>query len=153
MYFIHHARRKNKIVDECKYKNSMISKNMVYNLSFSLKRSLIKEQDLSSQREFFDKIIEEQKKQKEAEIVYDKERGIFPSGEYTVGEDIPTGRYLFKSRDKKQNASIHIYQSYQKYLEHDYLSFEYFDGDYFTTIRENGLFVVVKYADFQKMDN
>lgn len=161
MYFIHHAKGE----DEQIGKTEIYSCNETVNTTRSVftasrqlesspqaKRPIIQEEKLLKQREVFDNAIEEFKKKKEGKIVYDKERGIYPAGEYTVGEDISTGRYLLKARDKKQSATIAIYQSYQKYLEHEYISYEMFDGDYFTTIRENGLFVVVKYADFQKMD-
>lgn len=151
--FVRHAKKEDRKTEQ---KDKSLPDNNVQKTikidNFQLKKSIIKEYDMSNQRENFDRIIEENKSKKEEKIVYDKERGIFPAGEYVVGEDIPVGRYLFKARDKKQNGNICIYESYQKYVGHDYLSSIFFDGDYFSTLRENGLFVVVQYADFQKMD-
>ena len=155
LYFIRHAKREGAETKEERTKAEKrvqgIESNVLYRARTNTK--VIDEEKLLEQRESFDKIIEKQKNKKEEKLVYDKERGIYPSGEYVVGEDIQTGRYLFKSRDKKSSGSIQIYSSYYEYLEHNYLSSEYFDGDYFATIRQDGQFIVVKNADFQKMEN
>lgn len=160
MYFIRQAKEQDESAGKLESNN--------YNKSISLngsvspihdqpktmskaKRLIIQEEKLSNQRENFDNAIEEFKKKKEEKTVYDKERGIYPAGEYTIGEDIPTGRYLFKSRDKEYGY-LEVCSSYQQYLEHDHISYEGFKGDYFATIRENGQFIIVKNADFQKMD-
>lgn len=106
-----------------------------------------------------DKIVFEQpqkteslnnEKEMENKKMYDTNRGIYPEGQYVVGEDIPIGKYLLKS---KQNFSgiVTIYNSYQKFKENEPISFNSFIGDYYLALRENNLFVVIQSADIQKL--
>ena len=97
-------------------------------------------------------VISEQT-QKEKEIsnnMYDKEKGIYPAGQYLVGEDIEIGEYLLTSR-KDKIGSVSIYENYNKYKKDEMITYQSFDTDYHLSLRENGLFVVIENADMQKI--
>ena len=86
-------------------------------------------------------------------IMYDLENGIYPAGEYVIGEEIPLGQYILKQRDNSSSASIAMYKSYQAYQkdEDDSLSFKLFTTDYHISLRIEGQFLVVENADLQKI--
>lgn len=44
--------------------------------------------------------------------MYDKEKGIYPAGQYLVGRDIPLGGYVLTARDGK-TAYVQLYPSMQ----------------------------------------
>lgn len=92
---------------------------------------------------------------KETEIItmYDKEKGVYPSGEYLVGEDIPLGKYLLKQREGSASGEIHLYKDYQSYLKNpdNELIFKTFKGDYHLSLRTEGNLLVVENADMQKI--
>lgn len=92
-------------------------------------------------------------KEKELISMYDEEKGIYPSGEYLVGEDIPLGKYLLKQRDDSANGEIHIYKDYQSYFKNpdNELIFKVFKGDYHLSLRTEGNLLVVENADMQKL--
>lgn len=89
-------------------------------------------------------------KEKEEEEMYDANNGIYPEGQYVVGEDIPIGNYLLKSK-QNSNGMVTIYNSYQKYKENEHIYFNSFMGDYHLALKENNLFVVIECADIQKL--
>lgn len=94
-----------------------------------------------------------EKKENNMEIknnMYDEKKGVYPSGQYLVGEDIETGRYLVNSREDF-TGTIAIYESYSEYKKDEMLSFYSFKGDYHLSLRENGVFLVLEYADMQRL--
>ena len=89
-------------------------------------------------------------KKLEGKKMYDVDKGIYPEGQYVVGEDIPVGKYLLRSKENF-NGMVTVYRSYQKYKEDEPLSFNSFNGDYYLALRENSLFVVIECADIKKI--
>lgn len=81
--------------------------------------------------------------------MYDKEKGIYPSGSYLVGEDIDVGKYLLTSRNNV--GAISIYESYADYKKDEMISYNSFDGDYHLSLRDSGVFIVVDNADIKKL--
>lgn len=106
------------------------------------------EQNTSVQK----KPITEQKQTKKeiSKIMYDKEKGIYPAGQYLVGEDIEIGKYLLISR-KDKIGSVSIYENYKNYKKDEMITYQSFDEDYHLSLRENSLFVVIENADIQKL--
>ena len=90
---------------------------------------------------------------KEDAVMYDEEKGIYPSGEYLVGEDIPPGKYIIKQREANQKGEIHIYKDYQSYFKNpdNELIFKTFSGDYHLSLRTEGNLLVIENADMQKI--
>lgn len=82
--------------------------------------------------------------------MYNKEKGIFPAGQYLVGEDIEIGKYLLTCQ-KDKIAGVSIYENYSKYKKDEMISYQSFDTDFYLSLRENGLFVVIDKADMQKI--
>lgn len=83
-------------------------------------------------------------------IMYDKDNGIFPPGQYLVGDDIELGKYLLITKNGKV-GSISIYQNYSDYKKDNMITYQSFDDDYHLSLRENGLFIVVENADIKKL--
>ena len=83
--------------------------------------------------------------------MYDKEKVIYPSGQYLVGRDIPLGGYILTARDGK-TAYVQLYPSYAKYKkEDDAITYQEFTGDYHISLMEENTFLVVDDADMQKI--
>lgn len=82
--------------------------------------------------------------------MYDKENGIYPAGNYLVGEDIKTGKYLLTSRGNL-TAGVSVYESYAKYKSDEPMSYNSFQGDYHLSLREDGLFIEVDNADIKRL--
>lgn len=106
-------------------------------------------EDIRSNNSLADTFADE----KEDLPMYDVEKGIYPSGEYLVGEDLPVGKYLLKQRENSTNGEIHIYKDYQTYLKNpdNELIFKLFKGDYHLSLRTEGNLLVVENADIQKI--
>lgn len=90
-----------------------------------------------------------QTKEKEFNM-YNKDKGLYPAGQYIVGEDIEIGKYLVKSREKLL-GTISLYESYKSFLTDDTLSYNSFSGDYHLLLKEPGMMVVVENADLQRL--
>lgn len=90
---------------------------------------------------------------REITTMYDEKNGIYPSGEYIIGEDLPVGKYLLKQRENSTNGEIHIYKDYQTYLKNpdNELIFKFFKGDYHLSLQTEGNLLVVENADIQKI--
>ena len=83
--------------------------------------------------------------------MYDKNKGIFPSGTYEVGEDIEIGKYLLTSKQGRP-GEISVYPSYEDYKnDTNLMTYNSFEGDYHLSLRENGLFITLDYADMKKI--
>ena len=81
----------------------------------------------------------------------EKEKCIYPSGQYLVGRDIPLGGYILTARDGK-TAYVQLYPSYAKYKkEDDAITYQEFTGDYHISLMEENTFLVVDDADMQKI--
>ena len=46
--------------------------------------------------------------------MYDKEKGIYPSGHYVVGKDIPKGSYYLTAK-KDEVGCVELYAKYSDY--------------------------------------
>lgn len=84
------------------------------------------------------------------QLMYDKENGIFPAGQYLVGEDIDIGKYILTSR-KDMIGSVSIYNNYSDYRKDEPTEYESFDSDFHLSLRENGMFIVVTNADMKRI--
>ena len=83
--------------------------------------------------------------------MYDREKGIYPAGQYLVGRDIPLGGYVLTARDGK-TAYVQLYPSYAKYKkEDDAITYQDFTDDYHISLMEENTFLVVEDADIQKI--
>lgn len=83
--------------------------------------------------------------------MYDRERGIYPAGEYLVGRDLPLGGYIFTAREGAK-ACVTLYPSYAKYkVEEDEITYKYFEGEYHLALMEENTYLVVEDADIQKL--
>lgn len=90
----------------------------------------------------------EQKSQSEAkDILYDKEKGIYPSGRYIIGEDIDIGSYAFISRENEE-GEIYLYKTPNS---KEYVLEEYFEGAYYISLKEKGNLLIIKNAHIQKI--
>ena len=105
--------------------------------------SMIEKARFSSGDELED--IEEKKQNEVQEILYDKEKGIFPSGRYIVGEDIQIGSYILISR-KDDDGEVNVYKSPDG---KDKIIDEYFTGAFYLSLKEEGNLLVVKDAHIQ----
>lgn len=90
-----------------------------------------------------------QTKEKEIDM-YNKDKGLYPAGQYIVGEDIENGKYLVKSREKLL-GTISLYESYKAFLKDDIVSYNSFSGDYHLLLKEPGMMIVVENADLQRL--
>ena len=99
------------------------------------------------------KIAVEEENDKEDAVMYDEEKGVYPSGEYLVGEDIPLGKYILKQRETNQKGEIHIYKDYQSYLKNpdNEIIFKTFTDDYHLSLRTEGNLLIIENADIQKI--
>lgn len=83
--------------------------------------------------------------------MFDRERGIYPAGQYLVGRDIPLGWYVLTSKDEKI-AYIKLYPNYEKHKkDDDTIICHDFTGDYHISLMEENTYLVVENADIQKI--
>lgn len=83
--------------------------------------------------------------------MFDREKGIYPSGQYLVGRDIPLGGYILTSRGSNE-AYVQLYPSYKKFkTEDDVIIYQGFKGDFHVALMEENTFLVVENADIQKI--
>ncbi len=88
---------------------------------------------------------------KESQTMYNKEKGIYPAGQYLVGRDLPLGGYILTSR-KDKTGYIQLYPSYEKFKkEEDAITYENFTEDYHISLMEENTYLVVDNADIQKI--
>ena len=88
-------------------------------------------------------------KKEEKETMYDKEKGIYPPGEYLVGEDIGVGKYLLTC--VSDFAQVSVYENYKKFKEDEMIPYHSFEKDYHLSLREEGLFVVIEGAEIKRL--
>lgn len=83
--------------------------------------------------------------------MYDKEKGIYPSGQYLVGRDLPLGGYILTAKSE-ETAYVQLYPSYAKYKkEEDAITYDSFDEDYHIALMEEDTFLVVEKANIHKI--
>lgn len=82
--------------------------------------------------------------------MYDASKGIYPPGEYLIGEDIETGKYLLTSCGD-YGGIVTFYESYRAYMKDENMKVIEFDKEYHLSLRENGIFIVVEYAEMKKL--
>lgn len=88
---------------------------------------------------------------KGVEDMYDKSNGVYPAGQYLVGEDIEKGKYIATTREKGNTSAIALHESYKAFVNGEMFSFQSFDGDYHLSLREDGVFVVIENADLKRI--
>ena len=82
--------------------------------------------------------------------MYDKEKGIYPSGHYVVGKDIPLGGYYFTAKQEK-TGSVELFLNYSDYKElENSIIYENFTDDFFLSLTEEGTYLIVDDADMHK---
>ncbi len=88
----------------------------------------------------------------ESRKMYDKEKGIYPSGHYLVGRDLPLGGYILTAKQGKR-GSVELFSSYAQYKKQDCDPIEYdsFDEDMHIALMEENTFLVVQDANIQKI--
>ena len=89
-------------------------------------------------------------KKTEEKNMYDVKNGIYPPGQYLVGRDIPLGIYLLKAR-KDAIGQVDLYANYNDFKEDNNLRYDNFDDDYFLSLNEENLYLVVRSADIKKL--
>ena len=68
--------------------------------------------------------------------MYDKEKGIYPSGAYVVGRDLPLGGYIFTAKSQAK-GTITLYQSYANYKkEENEIMYQIFEDDFHLSLME-----------------
>ena len=83
--------------------------------------------------------------------MYDKDTGIYPSGHYIVGEDIPLGGYYFTAKQDK-TGSLELFSNYSDYKElENSIIYENFEEDFFLTLTEEGEYLIVDRADMKNV--
>lgn len=83
--------------------------------------------------------------------MYDVEKGIYPSGEYLVGRDLPLGGYIFTAKSNEEGC-VTLYPSYAKYKkEEDEITYKYFKEDYHLSLMEENSYLVVENAEIRKL--
>ena len=84
------------------------------------------------------------------EDMYDKEKGIYPSGSYVTGRTLPLGQYVLTAKNGK-DGSVSIYENYLEFKDDNAFLSEDFSEDYFLSVVEAGNYVVISNADVQKV--
>lgn len=83
--------------------------------------------------------------------MYDFEKGIFPQGEYTIGKDIPCGKYILKP-EENYSGCVTIYQSRLSYqTRDDEIDIQAFESDFYMNFDVNGEFVIIERASMHKI--
>lgn len=161
----------NEIREEIKQKTVGIPCESVYNSEECIQKRIEKEsvlttsEEINKECEFNSFSIEEpelettkkdilkksKQPKKEEGKMYDKENGIYPSGRYLIGRDLPLGGYLFKAKDGK-NGSVTLYRSYKDCInEEDEIFWDNFSDDYFISLVEEGQYIYVENADIKRV--
>lgn len=84
--------------------------------------------------------------------MYDVEKGIYPPGHYVVGKTLPKGAYLLKARGDAR-GQVSFYATSENLLnDNDIISYQSFDDDFFLTLFENNMCILVENADIQKVN-
>ncbi len=76
---------------------------------------------------------------------YNHEKGVYCPGCFTIGQDIPTGRYLFTAMGDK--GRIEIYMSFEAFQNDDFLEVHTFDTEYKKILDKQGMFISVDNAE------
>lgn len=85
--------------------------------------------------------------------MYDKEKGIYPAGQYLVGRDIPLGGYILTTVDKQYDSTYTLYRSYKDFTnEEDEISYISFKGDFHISLMEENTFMEIENAVIQKLE-
>ena len=83
--------------------------------------------------------------------MYNKERGIYPAGQYLVGRDLPLGAYHLTTKEDEQGF-IQLYQSYNDFKKRENpLINAFIEEDYHLCLMESNTFLVVEDADLRKV--
>lgn len=83
---------------------------------------------------------------------YDVKKGAYPSGYYVTGRTISLGGYILKPKSSNDRGCVTIYRTYENLLnEEDEVFYHYFNENYFLTISQNDLHLLVEGADMQRV--
>lgn len=83
--------------------------------------------------------------------MYDIENGIYPSGHYIVGKNIPKGSYYLTAK-KEKIGSVEIYRSISDFKnEENSLIYESFEDDFFLSLNDEGEYLIVISADIRRV--
>lgn len=82
--------------------------------------------------------------------MYNREKGIYPAGEYLVGTDIDEGAYLLIS-DNDSSGQVQVYENYKKYREGESMSYHIFEKEYHLALRERGTYISVDNAYLKRV--
>ena len=83
--------------------------------------------------------------------MYDKEKGIYPQGQYLTGRDLPLGGYILIPKDGT-TGHLMIYRSYDDFInEEDEIRWDTFDEEYHISITKENIYISVENATIQKI--
>ena len=84
--------------------------------------------------------------------MFDKENGIYPSGQYLVGRDIPLGGYVLSTIEENTNSSYAVYKSYKDFKNgENEISYILFKGDFHISLMEENMFIEIENATMQRV--
>ena len=95
------------------------------------------------------KIFQNNKRLNKEINMYNPQQGIYPSGQYLLGTDLPLGSYYLTIQKQGSKGEVFIYKTYNAFKNEEELSWETFEGDYHISLREKGLYVVFKNCDLR----
>ena len=80
----------------------------------------IEKLDLGSEVTHILKEVQTQKalehNKEESDSMYDVDKGIYPAGEYIIGEEIPIGQYILKQREGSTSATVSVYKKRKRFF-------------------------------------
>ena len=83
--------------------------------------------------------------------MYDKEKGIYPQGQYLIGRDLPLGGYILTPKEGK-TGNLMIYKSYDDFInEGDEIRWDTFDEEFHISIMKEDIYISVENATIQKI--
>lgn len=82
--------------------------------------------------------------------MYDKEKGIYPQGQYLTGRDLPIGGYLLKNHEGKMGEFI-VYDSYDDFKNEEESRWETFDEEYHISIMKENEYISIQNADIYRL--
>lgn len=85
------------------------------------------------------------------DTMYDKDKGIYPAGHYIAGRHISLGGYYLTAK-KEKTGSVELYKNISDFENNENsLLYENFDDDFFVSLYEQGMYLIVSDADIKKV--
>lgn len=82
--------------------------------------------------------------------MYDKEKGIYPSGSYLVGRDLPLGGYIFKAK-KGETGMVSLFKDYEDFKnKKNAIVDQWFEDDIHLSLMEENNYLLVEEATIKR---